>query len=38
VTIRSRGPVAIEDDGDWAGVTCLYVTDPDGFTVEVLQR
>jgi catechol 2,3-dioxygenase-like lactoylglutathione lyase family enzyme len=38
VAIRSRGPVAIEDDGDWAGVTCLYATDPDGFTVELLQR
>ena len=38
VTIRSRGPVAIEDDGDWAGVTCLYATDPDGFTVELIER
>ena len=37
-TLRSRGPVAIEDDGDWAGVTCLYAVDPDGFTVELLQR
>ena len=37
-TLRSRGPVAIEGDGDWAGVTCLYAADPDGFTVELLQR
>jgi hypothetical protein len=36
--IRSRGPVAIEHDGDWAGVTCVYAVDPDGFTVELLQR
>jgi diaminopimelate decarboxylase len=38
VTIRSSGPVAIDDDGDWAGVTCLYATDPDGFTVELVER
>jgi catechol 2,3-dioxygenase-like lactoylglutathione lyase family enzyme len=38
VAIRSSGPVAIEDDGDWAGVTCLYATDPDGFTVELIER
>jgi diaminopimelate decarboxylase len=36
--IRSRGPVAIENDGGWAGVTCVYAVDPDGFTVELLQR
>jgi catechol 2,3-dioxygenase-like lactoylglutathione lyase family enzyme len=38
VTLRSRGPVAIDDDGDWAGVMCLYATDPDGFTVELIER
>ena len=38
VTIRSSGPVTIEDDGDWAGATCLYATDPDGFTVELIER
>jgi catechol 2,3-dioxygenase-like lactoylglutathione lyase family enzyme len=37
-TIRSPGPVTIADDGDWAGVTCLYATDPDGFTVELVER
>ena len=36
--IRSRGPGAIDDDGDWAGATCLYAIDPDGFTVELIER
>jgi diaminopimelate decarboxylase len=38
VTMRSRGPVAITGDGEWAGVRCLYATDPDGFTVELVER
>ncbi|MFN8234087.1 MAG: hypothetical protein U0V56_11690 [Actinomycetota bacterium] len=30
-------PVTIEP-GDWFGCRCLYVSDPDGFTVELLER
>jgi diaminopimelate decarboxylase len=37
VTVRSA-PTLIEDDGDWHGFRCCYTLDPDGFTVEVLQR
>jgi catechol 2,3-dioxygenase-like lactoylglutathione lyase family enzyme len=37
VTVRS-GPVLIEDEGDWQGFRCVYALDPDGFTVELLQR
>jgi catechol 2,3-dioxygenase-like lactoylglutathione lyase family enzyme len=37
VTVRS-GPVLIEDEGDWHGFRCVYALDPDGFTVELLQR
>jgi diaminopimelate decarboxylase len=35
--IRSRRPTTLHG-GDWDGVTCLYVDDPDGLTVEVVQR
>jgi diaminopimelate decarboxylase len=31
-------PVTIEDPGDWFGCRCLYVSDPDGFTIELLER
>jgi catechol 2,3-dioxygenase-like lactoylglutathione lyase family enzyme len=31
-------PVLIEDDGDWHGVRCFYAEDPDGFTLEFIQR
>ena len=37
VNVRSD-PVLIEDDGDWSGVRCFYAVDPDGFTVEILER
>ena len=38
VTVRSA-PVTIEDDDPaWRGVRVLYALDPDGFTVEFLQR
>jgi diaminopimelate decarboxylase len=37
VIVRSD-PVLIEDDGDWSGVRCFYAVDPDGFTVEILER
>jgi diaminopimelate decarboxylase len=37
VAVRSS-PVLIEDDGDWNGVRCFYALDPDGFTVEILER
>jgi catechol 2,3-dioxygenase-like lactoylglutathione lyase family enzyme len=35
--VRSARPVRIHG-GEWDGVTCLYATDPDGLTVEVLER
>jgi len=31
-------PVTIEEPGDWFGCRCLYVSDPDGFTIELLER
>jgi catechol 2,3-dioxygenase-like lactoylglutathione lyase family enzyme len=38
VTTRSA-PVTIEDDDEsWRGVLVVYALDPDGFTVEFLQR
>jgi catechol 2,3-dioxygenase-like lactoylglutathione lyase family enzyme len=38
VTVRSA-PVTLEDDDPaWRGVRVLYALDPDGFTVEFLQR
>lgn len=38
VRVRSAGPVTLEDAGAWTGVTCLYAVDPDGLTVELLER
>lgn len=35
--VRSE-PVEIHDDGDWNGVRCLYLTDPDGATIELVER
>lgn len=35
--VRSE-PVAIEEDGDWHGVRCLYALDPDGVTIELVER
>jgi catechol 2,3-dioxygenase-like lactoylglutathione lyase family enzyme len=38
VTVRSA-PVRIEDDDEsWRGVLVVYALDPDGFTMEFLQR
>jgi catechol 2,3-dioxygenase-like lactoylglutathione lyase family enzyme len=38
VTVRST-PVTIEDDDPaWLGVKVFYAVDPDGMTVELLQR
>lgn len=37
VTVRSR-PVLIEEPGDWEGYRCIYAVDPDGFTVEFVER
>jgi catechol 2,3-dioxygenase-like lactoylglutathione lyase family enzyme len=37
VTVRSE-PVLLEEDDDWQGYRCVYALDPDGFTVEVVQR
>ena len=32
-------PVALPDDGSgWAGARVFYVRDPDGVTVEIVQR
>lgn len=36
VTVRST-PVLLED-ADWRGFRCVYALDPDGATVEFLQR
>ena len=38
VRVRSARPVTLEDAGAWTGVTCLYAVDPDGLTVELLER
>jgi catechol 2,3-dioxygenase-like lactoylglutathione lyase family enzyme len=37
VPIRSARPVRLHG-GEWDGVRCLYASDPDGLTVELLQR
>jgi diaminopimelate decarboxylase len=31
-------PVTIDEPGDWYGCRCLYVSDPDGATIELLER
>jgi catechol 2,3-dioxygenase-like lactoylglutathione lyase family enzyme len=35
--VRSARPVRLHG-GEWDGVTCVYATDPDGLTVELLER
>jgi len=35
--VRSE-PVEIREDGDWDGVRALYAVDPDGVTVELVER
>ena len=38
-TIVSRRPITISDPGgDFDGATCLYIRDPDGAIVELVQR
>ncbi|MGI8521579.1 MAG: VOC family protein [Actinomycetota bacterium] len=37
ITVRSE-PVVIEEPGDWEGTTTVYVVDPDGFTIELLEQ
>jgi catechol 2,3-dioxygenase-like lactoylglutathione lyase family enzyme len=37
VPIRSK-PVEIQEKGDWLGVRCLYARDPDGVTIELVER
>ena len=37
VPIRSK-PVEIQEEGDWLGVRCLYASDPDGVTIELVER
>jgi glyoxylase I family protein len=35
----SRHPVLLRDpNGPWDGVTCCYITDPDGIIVELVER
>ena len=36
-TVRSE-PVAIQEAGDWYGVLSMYALDPDGVTIELVQR
>jgi catechol 2,3-dioxygenase-like lactoylglutathione lyase family enzyme len=35
--VRSA-PVRLTEEGDWNGVRILYVSDPDGATVELVER
>ncbi len=35
--VRSE-PVRLTEEGDWNGVRVLYASDPDGATVELLER
>ncbi|MGV1047576.1 MAG: VOC family protein [Solirubrobacterales bacterium] len=37
VEVRSS-PVAIEAEGHWRGCRCFYASDPDGMTVELIER
>jgi catechol 2,3-dioxygenase-like lactoylglutathione lyase family enzyme len=37
VSARSE-PVTLEEPLWWQGATCVYVTDPDGVTVELVER
>lgn len=37
IPLRSK-PVEIHEKGDWLGVRCLYASDPDGVTVELVER
>jgi catechol 2,3-dioxygenase-like lactoylglutathione lyase family enzyme len=37
VVVRSE-PVTIDEPGGWGGVRCLYAVDPDGVTIELVER
>jgi catechol 2,3-dioxygenase-like lactoylglutathione lyase family enzyme len=37
VPVRS-GPVELREQGTWSGVRCLYAQDPDGVTIELVER
>ncbi len=37
VGVRSE-PVTVAEPGAWNGVSCFYASDPDGVTVELIQR
>lgn len=37
VPLRSK-PVEIREEGDWRGVRCVYASDPDGVTIEMVER
>ncbi len=37
VSVRGA-PVTISDGGAWDGVRCFYASDPDGVTVELIER
>jgi len=37
VPLRSK-PVEIQEEGGWRGVRCVYASDPDGVTIELVER
>jgi catechol 2,3-dioxygenase-like lactoylglutathione lyase family enzyme len=37
VEVRSE-PVEIVEEGRWQGCRCFYASDPDGMTVELIER
>jgi len=37
VEVRSE-PVELSESGPWAGCRCFYASDPDGLTVELIER
>jgi diaminopimelate decarboxylase len=37
IAVRSE-PVTIAEEGAWEGVRCFYASDPDGVTVELIER
>lgn len=37
VPLRSK-PVEIQEEGGWRGVRCVYASDPDGITIELVER
>jgi catechol 2,3-dioxygenase-like lactoylglutathione lyase family enzyme len=37
VDVRSE-PVTLTEEGDWNGVRTMYLSDPDGVTIELVER